>query len=136
MGKVILQFTYHRDIINVPDYMSRRMRKYQILFDEWLYDKNNDHEYWYIVDGQKLAVEFGTDAFVKYLNQYHLKNSDEKAIVLERELEITNSRYGYPILYFWDTSYILKIEFLSVLDWELSSAEFLLTKIVIYDIMN
>ena len=100
MGKVILQFTYHRDIINVPDYMSRRMRKYQILFDEWLYDKNNDHEYWYIVDGQKLAVEFGTDAFVKYLNQYHLKNSDEKAIVLERELEITNSRYGYPILYF------------------------------------
>lgn len=100
MKKVIIQFTYHRDIILVPDHMSRRMREYQLLFDEWLYDKNNDHCYWYIENEEKLGVSFDTDAFVKYLNKYHLHESEEKAVVIKRELKIKRGKPKYPILYF------------------------------------
>lgn len=64
MKKVAVEFTYHTDIIEVPDHIARSISKVQQKFDKWLYDKSNDHGCWIVIDRQKRAVSFGTSDFV------------------------------------------------------------------------
>lgn len=82
---IALQFTYYADIIFVPAYVGKKIKKIQRLFDKWLYDKDNDHENWIIRNGKKVAVSFDSGTFVDYINKYHLNDSTEKAYVAVKE---------------------------------------------------
>ena len=83
---VNLVFDYYTDIINVPDNIANKIRKYQNQCDKWLFSKN--HEFW-IKDenGKKLGVGICSEAFVYWLNEFVLKNNDEKAVIVKRDLE-------------------------------------------------
>ena len=81
MQRIAIEFTYHVDIIIVPDDIAAAIEKYQEFFDEWLYDKNNEHGHWILYGGQKFAVSFDTNSFVEYLNLNHLQSRKEKASI-------------------------------------------------------
>lgn len=85
--RIALQHTYHVDVIYVPSLIGNNIKKIQNCFDKWLHDKSNNHGYWIIIDGKKRAVAIDTDAFVRYINEYHLTESQEKAYIVDRELE-------------------------------------------------
>ncbi len=88
--KIALEFTYHTDIINVPEYIGINIRKYQRKFDKWLYDKDNDHGHWVLIDGKKKAVSFDTSVFVDYLNTYCLCDDEKVKIITENAETIPN----------------------------------------------
>ena len=68
MKKIAVEFTYDTYIIEVPESVADHIRKCQRAFDKWLYDKENDHGLWVIVNGKKMAVSFGCEDFVAFLN--------------------------------------------------------------------
>ena len=85
---VALEFSpYEVDVIYVPSLIGNNIKKIQNRFYKWLFDKSNNHGYWVIIDGKKRAVSFGSDAFVRYINEYHLMESQEKAYIAEQELD-------------------------------------------------
>lgn len=98
MVKVAIEFTYYVDIIEVPDYIAKDIKKYQRAFDKWLYDKDNNHGLWVIVDGQKKAVSFDTQDFVDYLNRHAISNSDSVCRVIESSLLMAPP--NLPIVFF------------------------------------
>ncbi len=98
MKQVALEFTYHTDIISVPDGIVGKIKKIQNAFDKWLYDKSNDHRYWILTNGKKSAVSFDSQAFVDYINCVYLESSEEKAILSVANAEKLED--GIPVLYF------------------------------------
>ena len=85
MKKVIVHFTYDAYTIEVPNQVGRNIRSHQESFDKWLYDKNNDHGLWQIVNGEKQAVAFGIEDFVAYLNNNVLRNCPRKVKIVKAE---------------------------------------------------
>lgn len=54
---VNLVFDYYTDVINVPDKIGTQIKKYQKKCDKWLYNKDNNHQYWEKDEyGKKLGV--------------------------------------------------------------------------------
>lgn len=83
MMKIALEFTYHTDVIAVPDSVGNQIKKCQIAFDKWLYNKENNHGHWICVNKKKAAVSFGTQTFVDYLNCFYLRDCNEKATIID-----------------------------------------------------
>ena len=84
---IALQYTYYVDVIYVPTPLGKKIKSIQNLFDEWLYDKTNDHGNWVIIDGEKVAVSFDSNTFIEYINEYHLTDGEGKAYVTDFELQ-------------------------------------------------
>lgn len=102
--RLFVEFDCYADIIDVPEAVITKRKQYRNRFLDWLYDKNNRHEYWVKVqdqEGEQLyGVQFGSDAFVKWLNEKVLKKSDFKASVVERDLFVTDNTEGLPSIFF------------------------------------
>lgn len=98
MKKIALKFTYHIDIILVPDRVAQSPQKYQKAFDEWLYDKTNNHGCWIVIEGEKVAVSFDTETFIDFLNNNSDFIGNEKAIILERGIKVLSEKI--PTLFF------------------------------------
>ena len=85
---VNLVFDYYTDVINVPDKIGTQIKKYQKKCYKWLYNKDNDHQYWEKDEyGKKLGVGIFSDAFVYWLNSFVLNDSEQKTVVLKRNLQ-------------------------------------------------
>ena len=85
------------DIIDVPENIGE-LEKIQGDFLKWLFDKENDHKYWVILDGEKKYCSYGTDALIEWINNTILVNSVLKAKVYKSS---TNCYAKYnPALYF------------------------------------
>ena len=85
---VNLVFDYYTDVINVPDEIGTQIKKYQKKYDKWLYNKDNNHQYWEKDEyGKKLGVGICSDAFVYWLNSFVLNDGEQKAVVLKRNLQ-------------------------------------------------
>lgn len=87
MKKIVVEMTYDADIIEVPDEVEKRLKEIQKKFDKWIHNKETEHEYWHYKDGKKYCPQFRGDAFVEYLNQIILIDSEEKAKVVEMHVE-------------------------------------------------
>lgn len=53
---VNLVFDYYTDVINVPDEIGTQIKKYQKKCDKWLYNKDNNHQYWKKMNMVKSSV--------------------------------------------------------------------------------
>lgn len=71
------------DIIFIPDILND-ISSLQTEFLKWLFDKDNNHEYWVFSNGEKIYCRYGTDAFVKWINDNKLYVFSEKAKVENR----------------------------------------------------
>ena len=98
MKIIVLRFTFHSDLIEVPDKVAQDIQKIRLEFDKWLYDKSNNHSYWVYVKGQKKAVAFDTKAFVDFLNNVYLHNCNEKVRVVQEKTTVISS--DIPTLFF------------------------------------
>lgn len=98
MKKIAIEFTYHVDMIVVPDDVAENIKKIQRRFDKWLYDKSINHGCWIIKNGKKMGVSFDTSDFVNYINTYILNNNVLKARIIQTNLKIAPD--NIPVLFF------------------------------------
>ena len=96
---VNLVFDYYTDIINVPDYVVNKIKKYQNQCDKWLFNKLNEHEFW-IKDesGKKEGIGICSEAFVYWQNEFILNENEEKAVIVKRNLK--NYDASLPTLFY------------------------------------
>ena len=80
-------FDYYVDIINVPDSIGVNIKKYQNQCDRWLFNKLNEHEFWEKDNsGKKLGVGVCSESFIYWLNKFVLKDSKEKAYIVQKSI--------------------------------------------------
>lgn len=103
MKRIVLKWTYYADIISVPDTIAENIHEYQRMFDEWLYDKNNQHGYWVTVQNEEnsfTGISFDSEAFVNWLNDYILVEIDEKVTFELKDIQLSDKYKELPLLYF------------------------------------
>lgn len=77
MAKIKVQRTYDMDIIYVPDTIQDDIIKYQDNFLMWVDNTSFDEK----MDG----TVFGTDDFIRYLNEEVIKDQFEKAYIIKTD---------------------------------------------------
>ncbi len=92
---MILIFKFHEfdvDVLDVPEFVITDIRKIQKQFDKWLYDKDNPKTW----NKDVGAFCFRGDMFVYWLNEYLLKDSKEKAKLVESQ--VSDADYDSELL--------------------------------------
>lgn len=101
--KIFCTFDCYADILEVPEEVGCRIKKYRNKFLDWLYDRKNHHGYWVKLDNGNgkavYGVQYGSDAFVDWLNKKVLKGKEPRAVVIERDLD--RDTYTGDIPYIW-----------------------------------
>ena len=82
------------DIIDLALQDFETVRILQGIFFKWLYNKDNDHEYWVYRNGQKIGCAYDTIAFINWVNKYY---SSCAAQIIEQH---TRAHDDYPTIYF------------------------------------
>lgn len=83
---VVVSFTYYSDIVYIPDSLGHTPEELQNLFDNWLYDKTIDHEYWIYENGKKYGVTYDIDAFIKWLKKNIFADIEDKVRIVEKDI--------------------------------------------------
>lgn len=100
--KMIVKIEGYADIIDVPQTVIETRDRLKQKFYRWLYNKKNRHEYWVNEsgehDGSQFGVVFGANAFVEWLNLKILKDSEQKAVLLEEFAETWDDSLPYNYL--------------------------------------
>lgn len=81
--KVVVEFDTSADLIEYPEEIIDRIENYRNQFLAWLFNRDNEHSYWFYDDGEKLGCSYRSEAFVEWLNKFALADSINKAKVLE-----------------------------------------------------
>ena len=101
--RIFLAFDCYADVIDVPDDVGSRIKKYRNRFLDWIYDRKNDHGYWVKFDNGKgktvYGVQYGSDAFVDWLNKKIIKGNEQRAVIVERDID--KDTYSGDIPYIW-----------------------------------
>ena len=104
MKQILLQWMYHADIFNVTDDIADNLSFYQLEFDKWIGNKNNNHGYWVRVnpddEGFVDALCFDTEAFISYLNKFVIRDNDQKVDYALKEIQPTNDQRKLPTIFF------------------------------------
>ena len=85
---ILLNFGIDGDLISVPKEIINEIYTYAKKFGEWILDKENEHGYWLIENGEKKVCCYRGLAFVEWLNTNILINSSKKASVIETNVKI------------------------------------------------
>lgn len=85
---IFLDFCINGDLISIPDEISNDIFAHAKNFIEWILDKENDHEYWMVENGEKTVCYFRGAAFVKWLNINILVESSEKASLINAKVRV------------------------------------------------
>ena len=94
-----LVFDYYTDVIDVPDEIGCQIKKYQRKCDKWLFNRLNDHKYWEIdKHGKKIGVGICSEAFVYWLNNFILNDSEKKSFIVEKNIQGYDS--SLPTLFY------------------------------------
>lgn len=86
----------YADIVYIPD-LGLNIDTIQNYFYKWLFDKTVNHKYWIIVDGEKKACKYGTDAFIDWINNTYLSDKTDKAKIIKSNAETWNSTDNHLI---------------------------------------
>lgn len=88
--KMIIQFDCDADIIEVPAWVVENREILRRRFWKWLSNKSVKHGYWRTFTDcsgkQLVGLQYRGDAFVEWLNKKVLKDSEEKAVLLEQHI--------------------------------------------------
>jgi len=84
------------DIVDMPINTIDDLEEEQKEFFEWLFNKDNNHEYWIIRNGEKTTCSYDSRAFVKWFDEK--KQGAEKAMIVEQYAK--KKIEDMPILYF------------------------------------
>ena len=76
----------YADIIYLPD-LGLSVDDLQEKFFNWLFDRNNNHKYWIMVDGEKKACKYGVDAFIEWFNNIYINNNSVMAYMIKENAE-------------------------------------------------
>lgn len=79
----------YADIVYIPDTIIN-IEEIQNDFFKWLFDKNNDHPYWIVVNGEKKACKYGTQAFIEWINNTILLEKVEKSHIIKENSKVWN----------------------------------------------
>ena len=100
--KLLIEFDVYSDIVDVPEVVIKDIQKYRNKFLDWLYNPKIKHKHWrkeLEPNGRKsYYVCYGSDAFIEWLNAKVLKDSEEKATLVESETEYDGNEY--PKIFF------------------------------------
>lgn len=75
------------DIVYIPNHISFDAEMEQEIFLDWLFNDESDHNYWIFVGGEKVACNYGTQAFIDWINEKYFLECEEKAYMLEENAE-------------------------------------------------
>ncbi len=94
-------FAFDFDVLDVPCVIAKNLKKYQLQCDKWLFDKNNNHEFRIEQDSnKKYAINTCSEAFVFYLNNYVLTDSNENTVIIEKDKRIDFLDKSLPTIYY------------------------------------
>jgi hypothetical protein len=86
------------DIADLPEEAVTNFADFSSDFFDWLYDKNNEHDYWWLDSkGRKDAVCYRSEAFIEWLNKVHYKKEVAKKI---DENNFTEDISKLPVIWF------------------------------------
>ncbi len=100
MGRVILKWTYEDDMIECPDYISSNIIDYVNRFDNWMYNKNNQHGHWTKDCFNNDGVCFGSEDFIDWLNNNVVQPTDKKVFFVKRDFQANEDEMKLPHIYF------------------------------------
>lgn len=81
----------YADIIYLPD-LGFSVDDLQEDFFKWIFNKNNNHKYWIIVEGKKKACKYGIDAFVDWFNHTYTYDNSIKAYIIKENAKNWNDK--------------------------------------------
>ena len=96
---LFVEFDINADIIDVPQSIIDDREDLRRRFLKWLYDKNTKHKYWHTFPGGEKGVIYRSDAFVEFLNKKVLRNSEQKAVIVQQEIPIEDKK-NLPSVFF------------------------------------
>ena len=97
--RMFIEFDIDADIIDVPQSVIDNKDHLRSCFLKWLYDKSVKHKYWHTFKDGSKGVLYRSDAFVEWLNKKFLKDSAQKAIIIEQHVAIEGKR-DMPAVFF------------------------------------
>lgn len=80
----------YADIVYIPEAILD-IEELQNDFFRWLFDKKNEHQYWVIVNGEKKMCQYGTQAFIEWINNTVLSESIDKSCIIKENSKSWNS---------------------------------------------
>ncbi|EOY7134167.1 hypothetical protein [Clostridioides difficile] len=93
--KVNFGGNYSPDYIYVPNEIS--LKKYEIRneFHNWIDNTEDEHPFWCYENGVQIGLDYRGDAIVYWLNNYILKNTNDKARLIE---SFSNKKLDYDLI--------------------------------------
>ena len=96
---LFVEFDVSADIIDVPQEVIDNREILRRRFLKWVYDMNVKHQYWHTFKDGSKGVLYRSDAFVEWLNKKTLRDSEQKAIVIEQYVSVENEQ-NLPSIFF------------------------------------
>jgi uncharacterized protein YgfB (UPF0149 family) len=72
----------------VPKDIKENLEEYRKNFLSWLYDKENNHNYWIYENGEKFVCCYRSEALIEWLNSFVFANSLDKVTLLASNVNI------------------------------------------------
>ena len=96
--KVVVTFGVDADIIDCPEEIIDDLIEYRDEFTTWLFDKQNNHSYWFYINGERVGCCYRSEPYVEWINTFILDNSLRKVKVLESSVK--NWDKNLPSIFF------------------------------------
>ena len=95
---LLVEFDVSADIIDVPQSVIDDRERLSRRFLKWLHDPGVKHKYWTTFSGHR-GLCYRSDALVEWLNKTVLKDSDQKAAIIEQYVSVNNEQH-LPSVFF------------------------------------
>ena len=96
---LFVEFDINADIIDVPQEIIDNRDILRRRFLNWIYNKNVKHSYWHTFPGGERGLIYRSDAFVEFLNRKVLKDSPQKAVIVQQEIPL-EQKQDLPSVFF------------------------------------
>jgi len=97
--KLLVVFDVGADVIDVPQFVIDQKEQYASHFYKWLSNKSVRHSYWVTFDDGTKGLCFRADALVEWLNKKVMRDSNEKAVIIQQCVAIEDYSH-LPSIFF------------------------------------
>ena len=102
--RCFVEFDVYAVIIEIPEPVGLKIKKYRNRFLDWIYDKNAKHSYLKRYTDSRGKPYYGANydenAFVYWLNECVIKDKFEPAVIVERNLDPNMCPEGMVKIFF------------------------------------